>query len=248
MISLWLLQRELRLWSANGRRPQLWWRDDDAVAITPGLIRLVDIAERWDIPLALAVVPGGVDDTLQGFLDKRPLLSVIQHGTDHQNARPQTQPSQFAADAPAEAITRAIADGARRLSAFAGWQPIYVPPWNDLQPNVLKVLPAAGLLGVSASGGLALQQPLPRWDSHIDLMRWREPVRFVGRGRILTRLRLQLASRRQQGRWDEPIGILTHHLVHDEAAWRFLAQLLEWQPLAKIAVWRRCREMFGVNA
>jgi hypothetical protein len=26
---------------------------------------------------------------------------------------------------------------------------------------------------------------------------------------------------------DEPIGILTHHLVHDEAAWDFIGQLFD---------------------
>ena len=26
--------------------------------------------------------------------------------------------------------------------------------------------------------------------------------------------------------WDEPIGLLTHHLVHDEAMWRFLEEFL----------------------
>jgi hypothetical protein len=37
----------------------------------------------------------------------------------------------------------------------------------------------------------------------------------------LTRL---LARRRRAGDFDAPIGLLTHHLAHDEAAWAFL----EW--------------------
>jgi hypothetical protein len=35
-----------------------------------------------------------------------------------------------------------------------------------------------------------------------------------------------LAERRRAGLWDEPLGLLSHHLDHDEDAWRFLEVFL----------------------
>jgi hypothetical protein len=46
---------ELDRWEEAGRVAQLWWRDDDAVAPTPALDRLLDVAAG--IPLSLAVIP-----------------------------------------------------------------------------------------------------------------------------------------------------------------------------------------------
>jgi hypothetical protein len=62
-----------------------------------------------------------------------------------------------------------------------------------------------------------------RLDSHVDILRWKGQTRFRGDRRVLEALRRQLRLRRRSGAFDEPIGLLSHHLVHDEAAWRFLA-------------------------
>ena len=57
------LTRELELWSRAGRKPRLWLRDDDAVAPSLALDRLLALCERYDVPAVLAVVPEptGVD-------------------------------------------------------------------------------------------------------------------------------------------------------------------------------------------
>ena len=50
---------------------------------------------------------------------------------------------------------------------------------------------------------------------------------FVGEDAALALIAGHLAARRE-GRADpdEPTGILTHHLVHDEASWNFLTELV----------------------
>ena len=48
---------------------------------------------------------------------------------------------------------------------------------------------------------------------------------------IFNALRRQLERRRTSHRFSEPIGILTHHLVHDERTWRFLGWFL---PFARV--------------
>ena len=63
-------------------------------------------------------------------------------------------------------------------------------------------------------------------NTHVDIMRWR-PARFRGTEAILSRVWRQLRARRKGGRWDEPIGLLTHHRNLDTAAWTFLEAFLE---------------------
>ena len=48
---------ELARWRAEGLSLPIWWRDDDAIAPTPALERLLALAEQFEAPLHLAVIP-----------------------------------------------------------------------------------------------------------------------------------------------------------------------------------------------
>jgi hypothetical protein len=78
-------------------------------------------------------------------------------------------------------------------------------------------------------------------------MRWRGGPRFAGREQLLGKLTTLLALRRRQDLWSEPIGLLTHHLVHDEEAWRFLDELLLFPPLQERAHWPEAASLFGIR-
>ena len=54
-----LLAMELRRWRAAGRKPVLWWRDDDARDDAPALRRLLALAAATGLPLTLAAIPDG---------------------------------------------------------------------------------------------------------------------------------------------------------------------------------------------
>ena len=114
-----------------------------------------------------------------------------------------------------------------RIAIVPGAAAVFVPPWNDLHPALGAVLGDLGYRALSAHGAVE-SEGLRRIDVHLDLMRWRGGIRFRGRRRFAAGLRLALAERRRRGFWDAPIGLLTHHLVHDEAAWAFLAEFLTW--------------------
>ena len=43
--------------AARGVQIPFWWRDDDAIEATPALEKLLELARKYDLPLALAVVP-----------------------------------------------------------------------------------------------------------------------------------------------------------------------------------------------
>ncbi|HYC14539.1 MAG TPA: hypothetical protein VEC75_09825, partial [Stellaceae bacterium] len=77
------LEAELDRWSGAGRQATFWWRDDDAVAATAALARLLALAEG--APLALAVVPGNAEPSLAAALAGAPSVRVVQHGWRHLN-------------------------------------------------------------------------------------------------------------------------------------------------------------------
>ena len=239
-----LVEAELGRWAKAGKRPQFWWRDDDAGALTAALERLVACAATAAAPLSMAVIPDHAEAGLALYLNERPWISVLQHGVDHRNDCLSGQPSQFADQVPPAAVSRRLVRGWARLAMFDSRLPVYVPPWNALSRNVISALPAAGLRAVSAWNGPTGPD---RLDVHLDLMRWRPAPRFAGEARFLSRLRRALKVRRLAGQWDEPIGLLTHHLDHDEASWRFLNAFLTYDPLRRLSDWRCVQDLLRLK-
>ena len=219
-----LLDRELRRWAQAGERARLWWRDDDAREVTPALTRLIALSAAHDAPLLLAVTPDGdaasLDPAIQGG---RVLLA--QHGTDHRD-RGVDEACQFSPGDSIETIVEALRPGRATLERLPGFLPVYVPPWNRLSEAQIAALPRAGFLGISSAGpAMEPSGELQRIDIHLDILRW-GPPRFRGAASSLRRLKRALRQRRLARTWGEPIGVLTHHLDHDEAAWLFLDELL----------------------
>lgn len=227
------LSRELARWHAGGHRPLLWWRDDDARDLSPAFEQLLEVANG--LPLSVAVIPHGVNPTLADRLLHASNVTIGQHGVDHVNRR---QP----AAGPAADYTQAVASGplARQILAGrhtleqAGLDPVfYAPPWNRVEPVLLEALPIAGYFALSGWNGEGAVKPgLQRLDTHLDVMRWKGGARFRGADSIRDDLRRQLATRRRAGAFAAPIGLLTHHLDHDDACWDFLGGFLEQLRLA----------------
>jgi hypothetical protein len=222
----------------EGRAAAFWWRDDDAAAVTPALKQLLGLPK---IPLALAVVPEAADGELFRLLPKN--VSVIQHGTDHRNrAAPGEKKTEYPAGEPIEAALARVSDGLGRLRALAPGRlvPVLAPPWNRVRPDLLKKLPAIGIRGISTYGPRASAEPQPQLrqvNTHVDIVDWRRGRRFVGEAQALRAATRQLAS-------DEPVGWLTHHAVHDAAAWKFLERLFK----IRDARWLSAAEAFTYTA
>lgn len=228
----WTLKLELAAWRRAGRRPRLWWRDDDAGVDDPSLDLLLDLASETGVPVALAVIPAEVSQQTVARVNACRRATVLQHGVDHLNAEADTAPRQFPRGEAPNVIARALTAGAVRLGGFHRRLPAYVPPWNAFDDNLLEALPLAGFEGLSAFGDARSHAVITRVDVHLDVLRWSGGARFKGEGRVLGRLSRLLASRRRTGAWDEPVGLLTHHRDHDPETWRFLALFLtdslEW--------------------
>ncbi len=245
----WLrLERELGRWGRIGRRPIFWWRDDDARGATPALSRLTALAERFGTPLLLAVVPGPNAPALKPFLTTG-LVRAAQHGVDHEDrSGGEGARSQFHPSALPETVLRAVRRAGRGLEMLAP-EPLYVPPWNTVTPNLAPALAAAGFKGISGFGGpLRREEGLLRLDAHLDILRWSPAPRFRGEAALLGRIVGRLSALRCANRWEEPTGLLTHHLDHDESAWSFLERLLTRTPQGAAADWRGAAELLSREA
>ncbi|MFK5596446.1 glycosyltransferase [Methylobacterium sp. HMF5984] len=208
---------------ARGRRVPIWWRDDDAVAATPALDRLLDLSDTFASPLLVAAIPAGIEPSLSERLADAPRASLAVHGLAHtDHAAPGSKPSEFGADRP---LPLAIADAAEGLRVARGrlpadrLLPVFVPPWNRLAPEIAAALPALGYRGLSSVPGAAVPG-LMRADVAIDPIDWRGTRSLVDPARLIDTLCRTIAERN-----DRPVGLLTHHLAHDEAIWDFLGAL-----------------------
>jgi len=228
------LQAELDAWAAAGREAQIWWRDDDAAAPSPALERLLELAAGQAVPLALAVIPAKAEAALADLLDGQAAeTTVFQHGFAHaNNARSGAKKCELVDPQARPAILDELRRGRDSLTARCGrrFLPVLVPPWNRIAAALLPRLPGLGFSGLSTYKARAATEAAPgltQVNCHLDLMQWRPERRFLGTEAALDLLRGHLAAKRQ-GTADpgEPSGILSHHQVHDGAAWDFLGELL----------------------
>jgi len=226
-LALLRLNHELAIWRRAWQAPILWWRDDDCREPTWQLDRLMHV--RRDLPITLAVIPDGDLSALAKQLESAEGITIAQHGVDHENKLPDGGPrSEFPEDMQQEAINAAVSAGHARLSA-AGLDPIlFVPPWNEPSDRLIKAIKSAGYDAYSIGKNGDERDGLEHVGAQVDILRWKGTPHFRGRRRIFDALRYELEDRRRHGAFDKPIGLLTHHLVHDEEAWAFLVWFAQY--------------------
>jgi hypothetical protein len=204
------------------REPVFWWRDDDAAKPSAALERLLALSATSGVPLALAVIPLKAELSLFKILDSK--ISVLQHGCDHVNrAAPGDKKSEFPQTEDKTTALERLALGRARFRELAGPRalPVFVPPWNRFRQDLLGQLSAIGLRGLSGYGARRAAEAAPavrQVNTHVDIVDWHQGRRFIGE-----ECAFELVMKYFPG--DEPVGWLTHHAVHDAAAWEFLARL-----------------------
>ena len=238
------LRTELEAWRSSGRHATFFWRDDDAVAPTRALDRLLAASAAFGVPFALAVIPAQLSAGLPRRVARERQVRVVQHGFAHLNHAQGLGggASELGIERPAKIVLGELADGRARLEAAFGarFVPVLAPPWNKIAETLVPSLPRIGFTAVSAAGRRASAAPEPgltQVNIHWDLIAWKRGARFRGyesaRG-IINHLR---ARRSGDVDPDEPTGILTHHLRMDEEAWRFLRRFLEATSAHDAASW-----------
>lgn len=246
------LHRELDAWHAQGRRATLWCRDDDATRDTPALRRLLAVAERHRVPLALATIPALLDPSLLSVLRECPIATVVQHGYAHRNHAPASERScELGAHRPLQACLAELARGRETLAEAFGerFVSVLVPPWNRIDDSVVAALPDGGLHGLSTFAPRTTARPVAgvlQCNTHVDVISWRSGRTFVGEARALARLVEHLQARRS-GDADpgEATGLLTHHLDLGDDAWCFIDALFARTHGHPAADWLDVAQIFG---
>ena len=243
------LDSEIGRWRDSGRAVEFWWRDDDAARPNRALERLLALAEKSGVPLALAVIPAQAESALFAMLPSG--ADVLQHGSDHSNrAAPGEKKTEYPQGEPGEAALQRLAEGRERLAQLAGGSllDVLAPPWNRIPPAVVARLESCGIRGLSRYGARRSVLAAPgviEINTHVDIVDWKGGRGFIGAEQALLQAALHLAARRE-GRADaaEPTGWLTHHACHDENAWAFLVELFKrFQPEQGVR-WKAARELF----
>jgi hypothetical protein len=240
------LMAELDRSAGAGHRVTFWLRDDDAVTATPALDRLMALAGQWDVPVVLAVIPMPAEPELARSLAGA-RTRIALHGFAHANhAGPDEKKQELGRHRPAATVLDELARGRDRLDALFPGQTVgmLVPPWNRIAADLIAHLPGVGLRWLSTFGPEPPTMPaasLMRIDCQLDIMDWR--TRRSHPADVLVARLAELVRRRRST--PGPIGILTHHLVHDDAAWTFLADLFRVTAGHDAATWDWPVEDFG---
>ena len=246
--SLRRVRDELKRWQAMGKTPAFWLRDDDACSVTAQLERLASVVRSYQLSGGLAAIPGLLQgDFVAWVAEQGGKFQPMCHGWKHINHQPSGPPSEFG---DRRAYAAAHRDVEHALQAFAvhfpTTPPVFVPPFNRMSPALIPALADIGFCAVSSAPrrlerrlaqllvhgawlpafGIARPEPLPRMDAHIDLLDWgsgsaRDDSALAEDlvGQLRLRRKGFLAS-------SAPIGLLTHHRVHDERTWAVLQRLL----------------------
>lgn len=232
---------------AHGVRIPFWWRDDDAVDATPALERLLTLARKHDVPLALAVVPKPATAALATRLASEPNVSVLQHGWQHRNHAPEDEKRmELGGHRPVGVVLDELRLGFGRLAELfsAQFLPVLVPPWNRIADGVRERRLEVGLAGLSAFG--AAPPGDPHWiNAHLDIFEWRPERRSLTPAEAYTILAAELEKRLVGD--PEPIGIMTHHLVHEEVSWSFLDDLFGLIAKHPVSAWPSHPALFGLS-
>lgn len=134
------------------RAVPFFFRDDDAGWSDERLWALLDVFERYAVPVDLAVIPAALDaGNAAGLLKRRSRsaarVGLHQHGFAHINHEPEGRKHEFGPSRSETAQAADVAQGQTRLHALLGeaLDPIFTPPWNRCTQATVEALVASGI-------------------------------------------------------------------------------------------------------
>lgn len=201
----------------------IWWRDDDAIEPTPALDRLNELSANLGVPVHLAVIPKQAGETLVPYVEDRPNLIPCIHGWTHQNTAPSGHKKSEFGVPRNDGFDELVQAKARMIDLFGtNLFPLFVPPWNRFDLSFEHGLKQAEYVGFSTFGPRTNTITTPQINTHIDPIFWRGHRGLVEPERLI-RLTAEILDARCNGIQDsiEPLGFLTHHLVHIPEVWTF---------------------------
>ena len=223
------LHAELDRWRQAGRVADLWLRDDDAVQPTAALDRLLDLTARHAIPAAVGGHPRAC---------RRTACRAACVGARHRRCGARLGAREPRAGRREEAGARAAscrptscsANCRGRKPSSTGCLPGKPRPFS-CRPGTGSTAPCCRRSPKQASprcrcSARRSRPPIAVVNTHVDIIDWHGGRGGKDHGGLVLELAAELRWRREAGS-REAVGVLTHHLVHDEIAWLFLERLFE---------------------
>ena len=149
------LEEELQRWQSAGRTARLWLRDDDAIEPTAELEKLAKLAQAFQVPVVLAIIPARTGEHLARWLRSMPHIHPAVHGWSHHNhAPPNEKRQELGPHRPREVVLDELRQGLKRMRLLYAERlfPMLVPPWNRIDPALVEDLPRLGFAALSAFG------------------------------------------------------------------------------------------------
>ncbi len=206
----------------EGRPAQFWLRDDDAITPSEPLDRLINVTAQHDVPLTLAVIPSLSGTELAQHLTNHHHVAVAVHGWSHQNHAPASEKKQeLGAHRAQSEVVGELSTGFNHLMQLhtTRFVPVLVPPWNRIDSSLVPSLSSIGFQALSTFGSDD-SAVIPMINTHVDIIDWKGTRGAHPSSTLVAQILSQLQISQQ------PLGLLTHHLVHDDNAWAFLENLL----------------------
>ena len=241
--------QEIGLWQARGKTARLWLRDDDAVKPSAQLERMAGLVGGHNIPITLAIIPEPADKALATTVKSWAGCTVAMHGFAHKNHAPTNdKKSEFGLQRTAQDVSSELESGFEKTQNLFGdrFNKMFVPPWNRIDQRHVSLLVKAGFETLSAFGWTATNASSTSicvLNTHIDIIDWKGTRAGKPIETLIKELADALAMARQHTY--APIGILCHHLVHDEQAWRFLQSLTDFVEENKNMRWCSAQNLTG---
>lgn len=221
----------------------IWWRDDDTTAMSPELRRLFALREKHAVPVALSVIPNESDKLLADALPADG-VDVLVHGFAHENhAPPAERKAEFGPHRPLatmlDELDHALAIIRKRFPRH--FLPVFVPPWNRMDKKLIGELAPIGYTGLSRLGPRQRHDKFVEINAHVEVTDWKKRETQTHE-RFASLLAKSLRACAITG---EPLGIVSHHRVHDDRAFALLDELFAKLRGAGPLAWPSAREMFA---
>lgn len=217
-----------RVLEKNTDEIRIFFRDDDAGIGDERLFALLDIFEKYKMPLDLAAIPKAVtkefaEKLIEKIESSNKLFAVHQHGFSHENHEAEGRKCEFGISRSKAEQFADISEGKRILKEHFGEliQPIFTPPWNrcsDATAEVLSELNFRILSRESEAKTLQINN-LQEIPVSVDWFAKRKGV-FLER----TEIGEMIAEKISVGK---PFGIMLHHAEMDDAEFREFENLCE---------------------
>jgi len=206
---------------------RVFFRADDIGVLSQSYKALLQLFDRHQMPLCLAVVPTWLTKNRWSAMNRicdtsSSLWCWHQHGWQHHNHQHSGKKCEFGPDRSSTAIQHDIIQGKKRLESLLGrcFTPCFTPPWNRCSPETLEHLHAAGFMAISRDQGTThtYLPHLPDFAVNVDLHTRRE----TESSRSLTMLARELRLAAETGQ----IGFMLHHQRMNSASLYLLDGLL----------------------